>query len=371
MRSEIVGQFPIDPSLVLLNHASFGLPTTALMDAVERTRRRIERDAAGTLDGPYLDQLREQLAEVAGFLDCPARNLALVANATEASSAIAASLCRDRAQRAVMLDTEYSSVVRAWQIASGASGGSVQLVHVDAPVSGDQAVLEALDGQVDAEFDVLVISLVTSSTALLLPVDRIAAWAATRGARTIVDAAHGPGHVDVPVAGLGAAAVFGTLHKWLPVPRPVGFLYLRDDLLDLVRPAGVALRWDEGLAERFAWRGTWDPAPALCVGAALAEWRRWDEDGLLADARRLADAASTLLTRAGLPATGDASLWAPRLRAFEVPHRSPDEVRAALADAGVRAWVGTSGARATVLRVATHVFTTDDDLRRVANAVAV
>jgi isopenicillin-N epimerase len=269
----------------------------------------------------------------------------------------------------VLLDSEYPSVIRAWQVATAASGGTVQLVSIPLPVASVADVLAALDAQVAGEFDVLVVSLIASSTALLLPVRRIAAWAATRGASTVVDAARGAGHVDLGVEELDAGIVFGTLHKWLPVPRAVGFLWVSDRWRDMIRPAAVALRWDDSLFQRFAWRGTWDPASAPCLADALAQWRQWQDDGAHARAGRLADRAAQRLTARGFVPTGPPQLLAPRLRSFIAPGLSTDELSAALDDAAVRAWVGTAASGETLLRIATNVYTTDEHIDRLADAV--
>ena len=366
----IVDEFPIDDDIVLLNHASFGVPTTHLMDVVEQTRRRIERDAAGLLlPDPLNDGLRSQLAVAADFLAVPRDALALTMNATEASSAVASSLGRRSAIRVAMLDTEYPSVIRAWQVAADTRGGSVQLVQLDPPVDSPDEVLRAFDHQVTGAIDVTVVSLVTSPTALRLPIEQIAQWSSDRGAITVVDAAHAPGHLDVRVADLGASVVYGTLHKWLPVPRPLGFLYATDDLREALRPAAVALHWDEGFAERFAWRGTWDPAPAMSFSAALDEWRDWQSAGLLAHAERMADLLAQHLGACGLQPTGAGSLLPPRLRGFVVPEVGEDRLEAALDDAKVRAWVGTSPSGQTLLRVATHVYTSEGHVERAVAAV--
>jgi len=362
-------EFPIDADIVLLNHASFGVPTRRMLAAAEGTRQRIESDAAGLLADSLIGELRVELACAADFLAAPPDSLAFTMNATEAASAVASSLGRRRALRVAMLDTEYPSVIRAWQVATANHGGSVQLVHLDCPVCSTDEVVSEFDRQVGGGLDVVVISLVTSSTALALPVRCIGRWASGRGAITVVDAAHGPGHLDVRVADLGASVVYGTLHKWLPVPRPLGFLYLADELLDVVRPATVALHWDEGLAERFAWRGTWDPAPALCLSAALEQWRSWQSAGLLRHAERMADLASATFTASGLQPTGAAALLAPRLRAFHAPGVTAAGLLAALDDARVRAWVGVSPSGQTLLRVATHVYTIEDHVDRVVEAV--
>jgi isopenicillin-N epimerase len=361
--------FPTEPDVVLLNHASFGVPTNRMMAFADEVRRRIERDAEHLLAGGLAEELRGAVRAVAQFLGSRPEASALTLNATEAASAVAASLGRQPGVRVAMADTEYPSVLDAWRIETAAHGGTLQLVRLDLPCASPDDVRAAFECQVDGGVDVVVTSLITSPTALLLPVAQVAEWAASRGAITVVDAAHGPGHVEFRVDELGAAVVYGTLHKWLPVPRPLGFLYADDAVRDDIRPATVALHRDEGLAERFLWRGTWDPAPALCFSAALDEWRTWHTDGSLDRAEAMANVLAERLTGCGLDPTGGAELLAPRLRGFVVPHLSEDELRRMLGEARVRAWTGTSPSGRTLLRVATHVFTVDDDVERLVQVV--
>jgi isopenicillin-N epimerase len=367
---ESADEFPIDHDVVLLNHASFGVPTTRMLTFAEQTRRRVERDAEHLLAEGLVDELRVEVVAAAGFLRVPPDALALTQNATEAASAVAASLGCRRGLRVAMADTEYPSVIDAWQIESARCGGTVQLVHLDVPTGSADEVVDEFDRQVAGPLDVVVASLVTSPTALVLPVRRIARWATERGALTVVDAAHGPGHIDVGVTDLGASVVYGTLHKWLPVPRPLGFLYAAAELRDEVRPAMVALHRDREFAERFMWRGTWDPTPALCFSAGLKQWREWQSTGRLGAAERMAERVSERLRAAGLEPTGAGSLLAPRLRGFVVPDVAEDRLRCSLADARVRAWVGVSPAGQTLLRLATHVYTTETHIDRLAAALA-
>ncbi len=216
-----------------------------------------------------------------------------------------------------------------------------------------------------------MISAITSSTAAVLPVAEVAASCRDRGAALVVDAAHVVGHVPMDVSTLGADAVFGSVHKWLPVPRPVGFLWLAGRLLPVVRPAAVSLTWDsDDPVERFAWRGTWDPAPALGLSEALAEWRGWQRTGELDGAATVAAHLDAGLTAMGLRPTAEAPLRPPRLRAFLADGVGLEDLRRALDDAGVRAWTGPAPDGTTTLRVATHVYSEPADLEPLAAAVS-
>jgi selenocysteine lyase/cysteine desulfurase len=257
-------------------------------------------------------------------------------------------------------------VIRGLEVACARTGAILHVAHLPLPAT-EESVLAAL-AEARPVPTVVVMSAVTSSTAVAMPLRAVARWCAANGAQLLIDAAHVVGHVPLNVASLGAAAVFGSLHKWLPVPRSVGFLWLAPDLRDVVRPAQVSLRWDsDDLVQRFGWRGTWDPASALGVEAALAELAAWDRAGELTRAREVADRVGTAVRELGLEGTAGEGLAPPRLRGFLVPGVEVADLRSSLDDCKVRAWTGRSADGVTILRVSTHVYNdTADALALVA-----
>jgi len=164
--------------------------------------------------------------------------------------------------------------------------------------------------------------------------------------------------------------MFGTLHKWFPTPRPVGFIWLATELRDAVRPAEVSLTWDASdLVERFAWPGTYDPTPRLCVGAAMERWVAWRAAGDLDRCAGLAGYASSRLGEVGGVPTSCESMRPPRMRAVVLEGPHPERVRAAMDDAEIRAWTGAGPGGETMLRVATHVYNDESDVDRLCDVV--
>mgnify|MGYP000399787738 CR=1 FL=1 len=85
----------------------------------------------------------------------------------------------------------------------------------------------------------VVLDLVTSPTALHLPVEQIVA--AVGDVPVLVDAAHGPGMVDMSDGSLGDAAfVVANGHKWLCAPRGSAAMVVRTDWREQVRPLVVS-----------------------------------------------------------------------------------------------------------------------------------
>lgn len=365
MIEQLSRQFAFDPAVVQLNHASFGAPTQAALTWHDAVRRQAEADTETSLGAGLRADLRRVRGVVAGLIGAEPTDVAVVAGSTEASGALSTSLPLLAGDVVVLSDGEYQSVRRAWSARCAAVGAELRTLPL--PVPATSSALVDLFTDLPPRTRYVVLSSITSSTALRMPVTEVAHLAAEVGALLVVDAAHSVGHEPLDVRTLGAAAVYGSLHKWLPVPRPLGFLWVDRSLADVVRPAAVALHWDEPLLDRFGWRGTWDPAPVRGLERALDEWRHWSEEGRLEAAAALAGRADRLLGDVGWVPTGDASLRPARLRGFVVPAEL-GALRGALAGAGVRLWTGTLPDGRTAARLATHVYTDEQDLDRLAAA---
>ena len=123
----------------------------------------------------------------------------------------------------------------------------------------------------------LVVSHVTSPTALVFPIERLVREFDDRGIDTLVDAAHAPGMVPVDVDALGAAYWAGNGHKWMYGPKGTGVLWVRADRRAAIHPLVVSHGANEPLAGRsryrweFDWIGTPDPTGYLALPIAI-DW---------------------------------------------------------------------------------------------------
>lgn len=372
MNHEVLADFPISPDLVMLNHASFGMPTTGVMRLAERTRAELEADSLALIDVAALTpRLRAAATAGARQLGLDPGCFALTHNATSGAAAVMRSLRLAPGDRVVVLSTEYPSITRGWQVRCEEADARFVPVAVPVPLGSTEQLLDAVAQHVDGDVAVAQLSLVTSSTAMHLPVAEVASWFKARGATVVVDAAHGPGHVPLRPEVWGCDAMFGTLHKWFPTPRPVGFLWTSERLRDVVRPAEVSLTWDASdLVERFSWTGTYDPTPRLCLEAALAQWNAWERAGELDRCAELAEYAMSRLRTAGATPTAGDSLQPPRLRAAVLGGVARDTLAEALLASKLRCFSGLGPSGETIVRVATHVYNDESDVDRLCEVVA-
>ncbi len=219
--------------------------------------------------------LDEARAALAAFVGAAPSDLAFVANATAGVNAVLRSLVFAPGDELLTTDHAYGACRNALDFVAERSGAVVVTAKVPFPIDGPEAVLQAVLANVGPRTRLALLDHVTSPTGLVFPIAELVAALAARGVATLVDGAHAVGMLPLDVAAIGAAYYAGNCHKWLCAPKSVGFLHVRRDLQEHVRPLaishGARLRRPDRsrFLVEFDWTGTIDPTPALCVPEAI------------------------------------------------------------------------------------------------------
>jgi isopenicillin-N epimerase len=342
--------FLLDPEVAYFNHGGYGACTVEVFDEYQRWQRQLEREPTNFFTRRYEDELWEARVALASFLGATANDLVFTPNATSALNAVIRSLRIRPEEEILTTKHEYGAVLRT-------------LGFIRANVV--QVEPEELVENISIRTRAIVVSHVTSPTALMLPVEEICAAARHAGVLSIVDGAHVPGHLALDLSALGADVYAGNCHKWLCAPKGSGFLWSQPEHQEWIEPLVVSWGYHEaaGFGERHGWQGTRDPSAYLTVPRAIAVHGSFDLD----TARELADEAERRLAPYGLrPLRGTRS---PLMRALTVRSPDPAALQLRLYDEHRVELPAYEWEETTLVRVSIGPYTDEADIERLVDAV--
>lgn len=282
----------LDPTLDFLNHGSYGATPCAVQEVADSIRERAESDPVRFLKvdlEPMLDGARRA---VAAFVNCHAVDLAPVPNATFGLATVLSSTPLTPGDEILITDHEYQSLQNELERVCRVTGARTVRATIDFPIASPDLVAERVIASITPRTKLVIISHVTSATALVFPVDAIVRECNRRGIDVMVDAAHAPGQIPVDVRALNPTYWLCSGHKWLCGPRASGFLYVRPDRQRMIRPITLGSRAHKVRADRslflrdFDYLGTDDRVPLLALPAAIAHMGRIFRGGWPALMRR-------------------------------------------------------------------------------------
>ncbi|HWA44780.1 MAG TPA: aminotransferase class V-fold PLP-dependent enzyme [Hypericibacter adhaerens] len=300
----------LDPAIAYLNHGGYGATPHEVLAEQQRWRLELERGPTRFMQKTLPEALRANAAELARFLGADPQDLVFVENATQGMNAVLRSLEFSPGDELLTTTHVYNAVRNTMRHLAERFGATYIEAPLPYPMTDAQQAIDALTPHINARTKLLALDLVTSPTALILPVAALAAKARAVGARVLVDAAHAPGQIEFDLPGLGADYVTGNAHKWLFAPKGTAFLWARRDRQAGLHPTTISHGLGQGFIAEFDWVGTRDPSAWLATGAAIAFYRRMGDGAIRAHNHALANEAATLLSAA----LGGEEGQSPRLR---------------------------------------------------------
>jgi isopenicillin-N epimerase len=265
----------IRPDTTYLNHGSFGPPPAAVRQARRRWIEAFEQqpmDAFVRQLEPAWTSARDRLAS---FVGTSGGNLIFVENATVGMNIVADSFPLAADDEVLLTDHEYGAVQRIWQRACRKAGAAARTVLLPLPFRSADQTVAAIFAAVTERTRLIVVSHITSPTAVILPVQQICAEARRRGIAVAIDGPHTVAQMPLAIDALGCDFYTASCHKWLSAPFGSGFLYVAPGHQPLVRPP--VLSWGripptriESWSDEFVWAGTRDHSAYLAVPAAIS-----------------------------------------------------------------------------------------------------
>jgi cysteine desulfurase / selenocysteine lyase len=373
-RSLVAEEFPRASEAVYLNAASIGpLPL--------RTRRAVEeyavlRSAPHRMQERHFFPLLEEARRLAAqLINADAGEIALAPNTSYGINLAARSLPLAAGDIVIVSEREFPANVYPW-LALRQRGVRVELVPVTSSGWPDEARL--LERVRDPQVRVLAVSLVQFGSGYTVDLAALSRVCRDSATWLVVDAIQGIGQLPVDVQAVPVDVLACGGQKWLLSPWGSGFVYVRRELFDVLPPADVG--W-------MAFAGTDDLNRLTDYGSTLRpNARRYELVTLPYQDMAGLVASMGLLLEVGIATIRDhlAAIGAPLLEwaaENDVPVSSPtdavhrsgiiclDVPAAPRAYAALRRAGVVTSLREGSIRVAPHLYNTEDDLERVGRVL--
>jgi isopenicillin-N epimerase len=368
-----LADFQLAPDRLHLNHGSYGAVPRAVQAEQDRLRAHIERDATSFFQDELPGALRAMAAEAAARFGGAGEDWVFCENATSAINGVLASFPLKPGDEIVTTSHAYGAVLKAMRIWAARRGVRLTVIDLPAIARNDDEIVERVSAGLGERSRLLVVDHITSATATVLPVARIAQMARRSGIAVLVDGAHAPGQIALDVPAIGADWYTGNAHKWLFAPKGCGLLWTAPGRQSLTLPAILSHGAEAGYGPAFDWIGTRDVTPWLCFAAAAEAHDSFGGAGLIARNLGLAEQGAAIFeaalgARPAAPAEMRAAMAAMMLRESVNAPEEPAAFRRALAGkyrviAPVYAFAG-----ALWLRISAQIYNEPDDYRRCAAA---
>jgi selenocysteine lyase/cysteine desulfurase len=219
--------FPIAETATFLNNAAWHPLSSGALGAMQTY---LQRKSTGSTRFSYAPAGNQVKALIAKLIHVPASSISFVPSTTVGENLVVAGLGFPRTQGNIVTDAlHYESSTYLYRSLE-AQGLDVRFVK---PREG-RIELADLEKAIDRSTKLVAISLVSYLNGFQYDLKAVCQLAHSRGAYVYVDLVQAAGSVPIDVEGAGADFCAGGSHKWLMGDMGLGFLYVREDLLDTV-----------------------------------------------------------------------------------------------------------------------------------------
>ncbi|TVY78146.1 Hercynylcysteine sulfoxide lyase [Lachnellula suecica] len=296
---EMLKHFSFDPAFKNLNHGSFGTAPRVIREKQRAYQDQCEAQPDPFIRFTYPKKLDENRAAIAKLLNAPLESIVFVPNATTGVNAILRSIAwhEDGRDEILYFNTIYGACGKTIEYVAEINRNLVQPREITTtyPIS-DADLLASFRAAIKASRAarkvprLALFDTVSSMPGLRAPFEQLTKICKEEGILSLIDGAHGVGHVPLDLTALDCDFFTSNAHKWLFVPRGCAVLYVPVKNQEIVRsslptshgfqprtsgggtPSTLPPAANSEFVNNFEFVGTIDNTNYLVVGEAI-KWR--------------------------------------------------------------------------------------------------
>ncbi len=261
--------FSVSPTLINLNNGGVSPQPKVVQDAVERYNKLSNETPSfymwRTLDDGR-EPLRKKLAELAG---CSPENLAIMRNSSEALENIIFGITLQRGDEVVLSKQDYPNMINAWKQREHREGIVLKWISLDLPTTDEDYLYRSYTQAFTNKTKVVHITHLINWCGQIVPTQKIAIEARSKGILSVIDGAHSFAHIEYNIPDLEGDFYGTSLHKWLCAPFGSGLLYVKKDKISSLYPLMAAGDPVSSDIRKFENLGTRSFAIEQAIGQAI------------------------------------------------------------------------------------------------------
>lgn len=225
----VAAHYRVTDKVINLEAGYWGMMAAPVAEEYARQIERVNRESSYYARRSYGADLAAVRRRVAGFLRVEPDEIAFARSATEALyTLIGGYNTLAKGDAVLYADLDYPAMQNAMRAVAERRGAEAIRITIPEPASYDN-VLSAYAAALDKHRNIRLVLLthVSNKTGLVIPSAALTALVRSRGADTIVDAAHAIGQIDLAISDIGADFVGFNLHKWIGAPLGVAAFYVK------------------------------------------------------------------------------------------------------------------------------------------------
>jgi hercynylcysteine S-oxide lyase len=277
---------------------SFGAYPIAIRNKLRELQDQVEAQPDPFIRYQYPDLLNESRKAVSKILNVPVSTVVFVPNATTGVNTVLRNLVwnSDGKDEIIYFNTIYGACGKTVEYVCEASHDVVKARKIDLHLPIDDSALLFKNAigtsrALGCRPRVAIFDTISSLPGVRMPFEELTAICHREGILSLIDAAHGIGHIALDLSSFDPDFLVSNCHKWLFTPRSCAVFYVPERNQALMRstlptshgftprPGRMVIenplpRIDmNAFVANFEFVGTGDNSPYLCIPEAI-KWRK-------------------------------------------------------------------------------------------------
>ncbi|EOD49103.1 putative aminotransferase family protein [Neofusicoccum parvum UCRNP2] len=287
--------FLFDDDYININHGSFGTYPKSVQKSFRHWQDCAEARPDQFIRYDYPVELRKSRALMADYLNVPFETVVFVPNATTGVNTVLRNLEYEDGDVIVYFATIYGACEKTVKYICETTKAQEAKVEYTYPIEDDELVrrfkeVVAKERAAGRNVKVAIFDVVVSMPGVRMPFEALTEACRELGVLSLIDGAHGVGQIELDLGKLNPDFFVSNCHKWLLTPRGCAVFHVPLRTQPLIRstlptshgfsprpvpgaPASInplPPTGESNFESNFAFTGSGDWSPFLCVGAALA-----------------------------------------------------------------------------------------------------